>query len=103
MNSVSYSYSPVHALGAMAGESGRVEAFAAWRGLFEAMAEERPTVLVFEDNDLWGMKDEVPLDTDFIVPIGKAKTHRAGSDVTIISISGSTQSAEVQSPRCIAA
>jgi predicted ATPase len=33
----------------MAGGSGRVEAFAAWRRLFEAMAEERPTVLVFED------------------------------------------------------
>ena len=33
----------------MAGESGRVEAFAAWRRFFEAMAEERPTVLVFED------------------------------------------------------
>jgi hypothetical protein len=34
---------------ALAGESGRVEAFAAWRRFFEAMAEERPTVLVFED------------------------------------------------------
>ncbi len=33
---------------AAAGE-GRGEAFAAWRRLFEAMADQRPTVLVFED------------------------------------------------------
>src|SRR5262249_29985848 len=30
-------------------DSGRVEAFAAWRRFFEALAEEGPTVLVFED------------------------------------------------------
>jgi pyruvate dehydrogenase E1 component beta subunit len=34
------------------------------------------------------MKEEVPLSTDFVVPIGKAKTHREGSDVTIISVAG---------------
>ena len=31
------------------GESSEVEAFAAWRRFFEALAEDRPTVLVFED------------------------------------------------------
>ena len=31
------------------GESGQVEAFAAWRRFFEALAEDAPTVLVFED------------------------------------------------------
>ena len=31
------------------GEGGRVEAFAAWRRFFEALAEDGPTVLVFED------------------------------------------------------
>ena len=31
------------------GESTQVEAFAAWRRFFEALAEDRPTVLVFED------------------------------------------------------
>ena len=31
------------------GESGQVEAFAAWRRFFEALAEDGPTVLVFED------------------------------------------------------
>ena len=31
------------------GDGGRVEAFAAWRRFVEALAEQRPTVLVFED------------------------------------------------------
>src|SRR4026208_1560053 len=31
------------------GGGGRVEAFAAWRRFFEALAEDGPTVLVFED------------------------------------------------------
>ena len=31
------------------GDGGRVEAFAAWRRFFEALAEDGPTVLVFED------------------------------------------------------
>jgi class 3 adenylate cyclase len=40
-------------------ESGRVENFAAWRRFFEALAEEAPTVLVFEDLH-WG--DDALLD-----------------------------------------
>jgi class 3 adenylate cyclase len=35
--------------GAASAESGRVEAFAAWRRFFEALAEAGPTILVFED------------------------------------------------------
>jgi predicted ATPase len=34
---------------ALGGETGRVEAFAAWRRFFEALAEDGPTVLIFED------------------------------------------------------
>ena len=34
---------------ALSGEDGRAEAFAAWRRFFEALAEDSPTVLVFED------------------------------------------------------
>jgi class 3 adenylate cyclase/tetratricopeptide (TPR) repeat protein len=37
------------AAAALGGESGRVEAFAAWRRFFEALAEAGPAVLVFED------------------------------------------------------
>lgn len=58
------------------------------KGLLKAAIRDDDPVLVFEDNDLWGMKEEVPLDTNFIVPIGKADIKRAGSDVTIISVAG---------------
>jgi len=58
------------------------------KGLLKAAIRDNDPVLVFEDNDLWGMREEVPLDTDFVVPIGKAKTHREGTDVTIITVSG---------------
>ena len=42
---------PLVGLGATSsgGDSGREEAFAAWRRFVEALAEQRPTVLVFED------------------------------------------------------
>ena len=39
----------LEAAASASGESGRVEAFAAWRRFFEALAEDGPTVLVFED------------------------------------------------------
>ena len=58
------------------------------KGLLKAAIRDDDPVLVFEDNDLWGMKGDVPLDTEFVVPIGKARTHREGSDVSIISVSG---------------
>jgi pyruvate dehydrogenase E1 component beta subunit len=58
------------------------------KGLLKAAIRDDNPVLVFEDNDLWGMKEEVTLDTDFVLPIGKADIKRAGSDVTIISVAG---------------
>ncbi len=58
------------------------------KGLLKAAIRDDDPVLVFEDNDLWGMKEDVPLDTDFVVPIGKADTKRTGSDVTLISVAG---------------
>jgi len=58
------------------------------KGLLKAAIRDDDPVLVFEDNDLWGMREEVPLDTDFVVPLGKAATRREGSDVSIISVAG---------------
>ena len=43
----------------VSGEGGRVDAFAAWRRFFEALATKRPTILVFEDMH-WG--DDAVLD-----------------------------------------
>ena len=63
------------------------------KGLLKAAIRDDDPVIVFEDNDLWGKKGDVPLDTEFVVPIGKARTHREGSDVSIISVSGSLRHA----------
>lgn len=58
------------------------------KGLLKAAIRDDDPVLMFEDNDLWGMKEDVPTDTDFIVPIGKAAVSQEGTDVTIISVAG---------------
>lgn len=63
------------------------------KGLLKAAIRDNNPVLVFEDNDLWGKREEVPVDPDFIVPIGKARTHREGGDVTIITVAGCLQPA----------
>ena len=58
------------------------------KGLLKAAIRDDDTVLMFEDNDLWAIKEEVPTDPDFIVPIGKAAIRQEGTDVTIVSIAG---------------
>ena len=58
------------------------------KGLLKAAIRDDDPVLVFEDNDLWGMREEVPVDPEFIVPIGKAAVRHEGSDVTIVSVAG---------------
>ncbi len=58
------------------------------KGLLKAAIRDDDPVLVFEDNDLWGMREEVPTDPDFLVPIGKAAVRREGSGVTIVSVAG---------------
>lgn len=58
------------------------------KGLLKAAIRDDGPVLVFEDNDLWGVKEEVPTDPNFIVPIGKAVVRREGKDVTIVSVAG---------------
>jgi len=58
------------------------------KGLLKAAIRDDSPVLVFEDNDLWAVKEEVPIDPDFIVPLGKAAIRREGNDVTIVSVAG---------------
>ena len=41
------------------------------------------TQLLFRGLPLWGMKEEVP-DEEFHIPLGKARTVRSGSDVTLL-------------------
>lgn len=58
------------------------------KGLLKAAVRDDDPVMMFEDTKLWGLKDDVPTDPDFLLPIGKADIKRAGTDVTIVAISG---------------
>jgi pyruvate dehydrogenase E1 component beta subunit len=58
------------------------------KGLLKAAIRDDDPVLVFEDINLWTKKEQVPVDPDFLIPIGRAAIQRPGTDVTIISIAG---------------
>ncbi len=58
------------------------------KGLLKSAIRDDNPVIVFEDTKLWPVKGEVPDDTDFLIPIGKADIKRAGTDVTIVAIGG---------------
>lgn len=58
------------------------------KGLLKAAVRDDDPVMFFEDIKLWTVKEEVPTDRDFVVPIGKADIKRAGDDVTIVAIGG---------------
>jgi pyruvate dehydrogenase E1 component beta subunit len=45
-------------------------------------------VIVFEDTKLWSSKGPVPVDPDYLVPIGRAAVSKLGTDVTLIGIAG---------------
>lgn len=57
-------------------------------GLMKSAIRDDDPVLVFEDINLWGKKERVPTDPDYLVPIGKADVKRAGTDVTIVALAG---------------
>ncbi len=57
------------------------------KGLLRAAIRDPNPVIFLENEILYGHSFEVPEDEDFILPIGKAKVEREGSDVTIISFS----------------
>ncbi|WP_234732300.1 pyruvate dehydrogenase complex E1 component subunit beta [Acidocella facilis] len=57
------------------------------KGLLRAAIRDPNPVVFLENEILYGHSFEVPEDEDFILPIGKAKIERQGSDVTIIAFS----------------
>ena len=63
------------------------------KGLLKSAVRDDDPVLIFEDSKLWMLKDEVPTDPDYLVPIGKARIRRSGSDVTLIAIGGAMRAA----------
>ncbi|WP_298283416.1 pyruvate dehydrogenase complex E1 component subunit beta, partial [Acidocella sp.] len=56
-------------------------------GLMRAAIRDPNPVIVLENEILYGHSFEVPVDEDFILPLGKAKIERAGTDVTIAAFS----------------
>jgi pyruvate dehydrogenase E1 component beta subunit len=55
------------------------------KGLLKAAIRDPNPVLVLEHEMLYGMSGEVPRDTNWVVPIGKARIARVGHHVTIVS------------------
>ncbi len=55
------------------------------KGLLKAAIRSDNPTLYFEHKALFPQKGAVPDDDDFVVPIGKAKTMRDGSDVAIVT------------------
>ena len=57
------------------------------KGLMKAAIRTEDPVVFLENELLYGRSFEVPEIEDFVLPIGKARTMRQGSDVTIVSYS----------------
>ena len=55
------------------------------KGLLKAAIRDDDPVLVVENLVIYKEKGEVPLDPDFVTPIGRAAVARVGSDVTLVA------------------
>ena len=56
-----------------------------FKGLLKAAIRDPNPVIFLENEILYGQTFEVPKLDDFVLPIGKARIHRAGNDVTLVS------------------
>ncbi len=57
------------------------------KGLLRAAIRDPNPVIFLENEILYGHTFPVPTDPDFILPIGRAKIERAGTDVTLVAFS----------------
>jgi len=57
------------------------------KGLLKSAIRDDNPVIFIEHESLYGQKGEIPEDSDFIVPFGKAAVRREGDDVTVVGIS----------------
>ncbi|MBB3607978.1 pyruvate dehydrogenase complex E1 component subunit beta [Rhizobium sp. BK602] len=55
------------------------------KGLLKAAIRDPNPVIFLENEILYGQQFEVPKLDDFVLPIGKARIHRSGKDVTVVS------------------
>ena len=57
------------------------------KGLMKAAIRDPNPVVFLENEILYGQSFDVPTDENYVVPLGRAKIERIGSDVTIVSFS----------------
>jgi len=57
------------------------------KGLLKAAIRDPNPIIFLENEILYGQSFPVPKLDDFVLPIGKARIHRTGKDVTIVSFS----------------
>ncbi|MGZ9097801.1 MAG: pyruvate dehydrogenase complex E1 component subunit beta [Micavibrio sp.] len=57
------------------------------KGLMKAAIRDPNPVVILENEIMYGQSFEVPTSEDFVIPIGRAKIERAGTDVTIVAFS----------------
>jgi pyruvate dehydrogenase E1 component beta subunit len=57
------------------------------KGLMRAAIRDPNPIIFLENEILYGQTFDCPTDPDFILPIGKAKVERVGTDVTIVAFS----------------
>ncbi|RWO06437.1 MAG: pyruvate dehydrogenase complex E1 component subunit beta, partial [Mesorhizobium sp.] len=55
------------------------------KGLLKAAIRDPNPVIFLENEILYGQSFDVPKIDDFVLPIGKARIHKSGKDVTIVS------------------
>jgi pyruvate dehydrogenase E1 component beta subunit len=57
------------------------------KGLLKAAIRDPNPVVFLENEIMYGQEFEVPKDPEYVIPIGRARIEREGSDVTIVSYS----------------
>src|SRR4029453_5463241 len=55
------------------------------KGLLKSAIRDDDPVIFIEQERMYGMKDEVPEDEDFTIPLGVADVKREGTDATIVA------------------
>ncbi len=57
------------------------------KGLMKAAIRDPNPVIVLENELMYGQSFTAPTDPDFVIPIGRAKVERTGSDITLVALS----------------
>ena len=57
------------------------------KGLLKTAIRDNDPVMFFEDNNLAGVRGDVP-EEEYTIPFGQAEVKRAGSDVTVVALAG---------------